>query len=161
MIYIMGLLFLIAVISILVPEFVNYVELKKISELNKEYNESNVTLNHISGLPVISNTDCQLTLESDKIEIKAGGNTFYLNLDKITEFKVLKKEKIDRDFATNKFNGKLYQRETIISIYYLNITFITNNRITYVIFNIPLKLLPILRKWEKDIVVTGQKTIEL
>lgn len=81
-----------SIVGVFIQEIIKIVKLKKILQLNKEYNESHVTLSHISGLPVISNTDCQLTFESDKIEIKAGGNTFYLNLDKIIEFKVLKRK---------------------------------------------------------------------
>jgi len=152
-------------------------QLKKEKEKLQKHNETHVKMKHILGLPLAENTECIVGFENDRFEFKGGGNSFTLNFNKITAINVLTDTEIQKQYISSvggavggavllgplgaMIGGRAKEKRTTTNTYYLNITYIKDDKITYMSFEIPVCYTSSVKKWEQNFIPIEQKNIEL
>ncbi|HBB28268.1 MAG TPA: hypothetical protein DC000_03290 [Clostridiales bacterium] len=143
----------------------------------KEYNKTHYKVKHILGLPLSENTECVISKDKEKIEIIAGGNTFNLNLDKVTDIKVLTSEEIQKQYVSSvggavggavllgplgaMIGGRAKEKKTTTITQYLSLTYLKDNEIAFMSFELsPYGLSPFLI-WQKEFIPKEKPIINL
>ena len=116
-----------------------------------------ILVKHFTGLPLAEGTNCTIRHNQNGFVFTAGGNTFNLSNDKITDMCVKTDAEIQKQYVSSvggavggavlfgpigaMIGGRAKQKTTMTSTQYLIFTYLKNNQITYIKFKIhnPIK----------------------
>lgn len=120
--------------------------------LTNKLNSKDIILSgkHITGLPIAEGIQCIISYLSDKIEIKQGGNTFNLDLSKVTDITSTTDTEIQKHYVSSvggavggavlfgplgaMVGGRAKEKKTTTVTHYLVITYNSDGEIKYISF---------------------------
>lgn len=141
-------------------------ELNKKNQENKELEKRRIMGKHQTGLPIAQDVVCRITNQDDEFQISGGGNDFVLRKDKISEISVMTDTEIQKQYVSSigravaggvvfgplgaMVGGRAKEKKTKTKTYYLIFTYVSDNEIHYMSFEIEYAVVPKASKWRSD-----------
>lgn len=140
---------------------------KQREALKEQKNErlSVASARHFTGLPLAEGTDCTIRHNPDGFIFTAGGNTFNLSNDKITDMCIKTDAEIQKQYVSSvggavggavlfgpigaMIGGRAKEKKTTNLTHYLIITYLKDGQIAYICFEIYYDIAKI-QKWIND-----------
>ncbi|MCI1981996.1 MAG: hypothetical protein LKJ45_02415 [Oscillospiraceae bacterium] len=113
---------------------------------------SNTSARHFTGLPLAEGTNCTIRHNPDGFVFTAGGNTFNLSNDKITDMCIKTDAEIQRQYVSSvggavggavlfgpigaMIGGRAKEKKTTNLTHYLIITYLKDGQIAYICFEV-------------------------
>ena len=120
---------------------------------------------HITGLPIAEGVLCNVKYLADRIEIIQGGNTFNLNLSKITDITTTTDKEIQKQYVSSvggavggavlfgplgaMIGGRVKEKNNTIITNYLIITYMDDDQVKYISFeyNFSMDVMMFIKKF--------------
>ena len=151
-----GIIILIAAVMILISGIRQHKIKRRVKAKQKELADAGVlwngTLKHFAGLPLAGNLKCNVYYFADGIRIEGANQTFNISKDKIMDISVTDSSTIQKSYASSvggavggavmfgpigaMIGGRAKERTSVVSTYYLVITYKSGEEIKYVAFEI-------------------------
>lgn len=141
-------------------------ELKQKIQENKKLEERRITGKHQAGLPIAQDAVCRITNMDDEFQISGGGNNFVLQKDKISEISVMTDTEIQKQYVSSIggavaggvvfgplgaiVGGRAKEKKTKTKTYYLIFTYVSDNEVRYMSFEIEYAVTLKASKWRSD-----------
>lgn len=125
---------------------------------------STTTARHFTGLPLAEGTNCTIHYSSNGLSFVAGGNTFNLSNNKITDMCIKTDAEIQRQYVSSiggavggavlfgpigaMIGGRAKEKKTTSLTHYLIITYLKDNNVAYICFEV-YEIVKI-QKWIND-----------
>lgn len=122
-------------------------------EEQKEYANNHITLMHMAGLPISEGVSCECGLEKEQFNFNGGGNEFNLKFDKITSLDIKTDVEIQKQYVSSVggavggavlfgplgaiIGGRAKKKTHKETTYYLIFTYLKNQEVSYISFEIP------------------------